>query len=61
MQKLQPALREYLLHLREDAFIKIADGYVDSGASPNETQFVETTTADAKAKQLKKKKKIPLI
>ncbi len=61
MDKLQPALREYLLKLREDAYIKINPGYVDTGASPNETQFVETTTADAKAKTLKKKKKIPLI
>ena len=61
MQKLQPALRAYLLKLREDAFIKILPGYLDSGASPNETQFVETTTTDAKAKKLKKKKKIPLL
>jgi peptidyl-prolyl cis-trans isomerase SurA len=61
MQKLQPALREYLLKLREDAFIKIYPGYVDSGASPNETSFIETTAKDEKAKQLKKKKKIPLI
>jgi peptidyl-prolyl cis-trans isomerase SurA len=57
MQKLQPALREYLKKLREDAFIDIKPGYVDSGASANQTKPVETTTKDAAAKELKKKKK----
>jgi peptidyl-prolyl cis-trans isomerase SurA len=57
MQKLQPALREYLKKLREDAFIDIKAGYVDSGASANQTKPVETTTKDANAKELKKKKK----
>jgi peptidyl-prolyl cis-trans isomerase SurA len=61
MQKLQPALRAYLLKLREDAFIKYAPGYVDSGASPNETGFIETDAKDVNAKKLKKKKKIPLF
>lgn len=57
MSKLQPALRAYLQKLREDAYIKIADGYVDTGASPNQTAPVETTAKDAGAKELKKKKK----
>ena len=57
MQKLQPALRAYLQKLREDAYIKIADGYVDTGASPNQTAPVETTAKEAGAKELKKKKK----
>ncbi|MEP6643240.1 MAG: peptidylprolyl isomerase [Acidobacteriaceae bacterium] len=57
MRKLQPALREYLKKLREEAFIDIKPGYVDSGASPNQTKPVETTTKDVTAKQLKKKKK----
>jgi peptidyl-prolyl cis-trans isomerase SurA len=61
MQKLQPALRAYLLKLREDAFIKTEPGYVDSGASPNETGFIETDAKDVNAKKLKKKKKIPLF
>jgi peptidyl-prolyl cis-trans isomerase SurA len=42
MQQLQPALRAYLTKLREDAFIDIAPGFVDSGASPNETKPVFT-------------------
>ena len=61
MQKLQPALREYLTKLREDAFIDIKDGYVDSGASPNETKPIETAAKDDKAKPLKKKKKLGLF
>ncbi len=57
MQKLQPALREYLKKLREEAFIDIKPGYVDSGASANQTKPVETTAKVAAAKELKKKKK----
>ena len=57
MQKLQPALRAYLQKLREDAYIDIKPGYVDTGASPNQTKPVETTAKDAGAKELKKKKK----
>jgi peptidyl-prolyl cis-trans isomerase SurA len=62
MEKLQPALRAYLTRLREDAFIDIKQGYVDAGASPNQTKPVVTTVADSsKSKDLKKKKKHFLI
>jgi peptidyl-prolyl cis-trans isomerase SurA len=57
-EKLQPALRDYLTKLREEAYIKVMDGYVDSGRSPNQTEPVETTVAkEVGAKNLKKKKK----
>lgn len=56
-QKLQPALRAYLKKLREEAFIDVRPGYVDSGASPNQTKPVETSVKEADAKKLKKKKK----
>lgn len=59
MDKLEPALRAYLTKLREEAYIDVKPGYVDTAASPNETKPVYTTTADnshAKTK-LKKKKK----
>jgi peptidyl-prolyl cis-trans isomerase SurA len=57
-EKLQPALRTYLTKLREEAYINYAAGYVDTGASPNQTQPVETASAkEADAKKLKKKKK----
>jgi peptidyl-prolyl cis-trans isomerase SurA len=58
MQKLQPALREYLTKLRDDADIDIVQGYVDTGASPNETRPVEVTGKDAPGKKLKKKRKL---
>jgi peptidyl-prolyl cis-trans isomerase SurA len=58
MQKLQPALRAYLTTLREDAFIDIKNGYIDSGASDKETKPVETDAKEDKAKKLKKKKKL---
>jgi len=58
MQKLQPALRAYLTKLREDAYIDIKPGYVDSGASPNQTKPVETDSSkEADAKKLNKKHK----
>lgn len=56
-EKMQPALRAYLTKLREDAYIKLAPGYVDAGASPNQTEPIETTAAkEADAKKLGKKK-----
>jgi peptidyl-prolyl cis-trans isomerase SurA len=58
MQKLQPALRVYLTTLREEAFIDYKAGYVDTGASAKQTKPVETTEKEAKAKKLKKKKKL---
>jgi peptidyl-prolyl cis-trans isomerase SurA len=61
MQKMQPALRDYLTKLREDAYIDIKPGYVDTGASPNETKPVYTTAAEENAKKLKKKKKLGLF
>jgi len=61
MEKLQPALRDYLTKLREDAFIDIKTGYEDTGASPNETKPIETAAKDANARPLKKKKKLGLF
>ena len=57
-EKLQPALREYLTKLRENAYIDIKTGFVDSGASPNQTAPIMTTAEAAGAKgKVKKKKK----
>jgi peptidyl-prolyl cis-trans isomerase SurA len=58
MQKLQPALREYLTTLREQAYIDVKPGYVDSGASAKQTKPIETTTKEVASKSLKKKKKL---
>jgi len=58
MQKLQPALRAFLSTLREEAFIDMKCGYLDSGASAKQTKPVETTAKETNAKTLKKKKKL---
>jgi len=57
MQQMQPALRDYLTKLREDAYIDIKAGYIDTGASPNETKPVYTTAEASGAKSAPKKKK----
>jgi peptidyl-prolyl cis-trans isomerase SurA len=36
--RMEPAIRAYLTTMREQAFIDIKPGYVDTGASPNETK-----------------------
>ncbi len=60
--KLQPALRDYLTKLREQAYIDIKPGFVDSGASPNQTKPVMTTAEEKGAKtKLKRKKKFVLF
>jgi peptidyl-prolyl cis-trans isomerase SurA len=57
-QKLQPALRTYLTKLREEAYIDIKGGFIDTGASANQTKPVETSTAkEADARKLKNKRK----
>jgi len=58
MQKLQPALRAYLTTLREQAFIDVKAGYIDTGASAKQTKPVETTAKEVASKSLKKKKKL---
>jgi len=55
-QKLQPALRAYLTKLREEAYIDYKPGYLDTGASPNQTKPVDTPSdKNSDAKKLKKK------
>jgi peptidyl-prolyl cis-trans isomerase SurA len=57
-QKLQPALRAFLTKLREEAYIDVKAGYLDTGASPNQTKPVETTAAkEADDKKLNRRKK----
>ncbi|HUI84010.1 MAG TPA: peptidylprolyl isomerase [Candidatus Binatia bacterium] len=57
MTKMQPALRDYLTKLREEAYIDIKPGYLDTGASPNETKPIYTTSASPSAPGKEKKKK----
>lgn len=56
-QRVDPAVREYLTKLRDDAYIDIKPGFVDTGASANQTKLVYTNVDEKKAKNLKTKKK----
>ena len=50
-EAIKPALRTYLTGLREKAYIDIAPGYVDTGASAKETKPVFTTYTAPVAKK----------
>jgi peptidyl-prolyl cis-trans isomerase SurA len=62
-EKLQPAVREYLTHLRENAYIDIKPGFIDTGASKNQTKPVVTAANDSSNddKKTKRKKKLGLF
>ena len=59
VQKLEPAARAYLTKLREEAYIEIHEGYVDTGASPNQTKpiIIAANTQGDEIKEIHKKKK----
>ncbi|HUZ05381.1 MAG TPA: peptidylprolyl isomerase [Acidobacteriaceae bacterium] len=54
-RQMEPAIRQYLTRLREEAYIDIRPGYVDSGASANETKPIYSAYAAPLSKKLKKK------
>lgn len=65
--QMEPKVREYLTRLREDAFLEIKDGYVDSGAAPGkDTRWRDvatlkpqtTTKEEVKARQKRKLLKV---
>src|SRR5215471_16703514 len=66
-QKLEPAAKAYLTKLREQAYIDIKPGYVDTGASPNQTNkpvIMAAATGNpsqGKQQQQQKKKKKFLV
>lgn len=57
MGKMEPAIREYLTKMRDESYIEIKPGYVDTGASPNERVYPIAYSAYTPP-QTKKKKKI---
>ncbi len=57
MDELQPALRAYLTHLREEAYIDIKPGFVDTGASAKQTKPVFTAYAPPVVKKKKVQQK----
>jgi peptidyl-prolyl cis-trans isomerase SurA len=52
-QRVQPALREYLTKLREEAYIDIKPGFIDSGASPNQTKLIYAADSGPQTKQVR--------
>jgi peptidyl-prolyl cis-trans isomerase SurA len=41
MTKMEPAMRDYLAKLRDEAAIQVKSPYTDSGATPNEIKFIQ--------------------
>lgn len=56
--RMEPALNDYFKKLREDAYIDVKAGYVDTGAVASQTKpvFTDDKPKSDKAKQKKKKK-----
>jgi peptidyl-prolyl cis-trans isomerase SurA len=52
--RMEPAMRAYLTEMREQAYIDIKPGYVDSGASPKETKPIYSAYTPPTAKKKKK-------
>ncbi len=67
--KVEPKIREYLTRLREQAFLEIKDGYVDSGAAPNKDTAwkdvaqlkPQTTTKEEVAAHSYKRKRLLVV
>jgi peptidyl-prolyl cis-trans isomerase SurA len=67
--RFQPQIRAYLTKLRQDAFLEIRDGYVDSGAAPGkDTRWMdpaqlkpETVTKEQVESRTRKKRLLWLI
>jgi peptidyl-prolyl cis-trans isomerase SurA len=54
MERMQPSLRVYLTRLREEAFIDIKPGYLDTGASANQTKPIYSAYTPPAPKKKKK-------
>jgi parvulin-like peptidyl-prolyl isomerase len=68
MQRMQPKVREYLTKLREDAFLEIREGFIDSGAAPGKdtawkdpAQLKPETTTKAEVAARKKRRLLWVI
>jgi len=59
-EKLRPALRDYLETLREDSYIEVKPGYVDTAAVPTSTIEEVPPTPDEADKKSKQKKSVPV-
>src|ERR1700677_5005258 len=52
--RMEPAMRDYLTQMREEAYIDIKPGYIDSGASPKEVKPVYSACTPPTTKKKKK-------
>jgi parvulin-like peptidyl-prolyl isomerase len=67
--RMEPKIREYLTRLRQNAFLEIKEGYVDSGAAPGKdtrwhdvaTLKPQTTTKEEVAARSKRRKKLLFV
>ena len=57
MQAMQPALRAYLTKLRQEAYVDIQPGFVDSGATGSESKLIQTAYAPPAPKKKVQKQK----
>lgn len=61
MQKMEPAMRDYLAQLREESYVMVKPGFTDTAAVPGGTVIQEVApTPDAATKKKGGKKKLPL-
>jgi peptidyl-prolyl cis-trans isomerase SurA len=54
MSRMEPAIRAYLTTMREEAYIDIKPGYVDTGASPKQTKPIYSAYTPPAPKKKKK-------
>ena len=54
MSRMEPAIREYLTKMREDAYVEIKPGYTDTGASPKQIKPVYSAYVPPSPKKKKK-------
>lgn len=61
-QRMDPELRKYLAQLREESYVWVKPGYVDTAALPNATVIEEVApTPDVADKKVKKKIPLPKV
>jgi len=62
MQKMEPAMRDYLAQLREESYVMVKPGYTDTAAIPGTGAIQEVSpTPDAATKKSKKKLSLPKV
>jgi peptidyl-prolyl cis-trans isomerase SurA len=60
MERMTPAMRDYLAELREESYVMVKPGYIDSAAVPGASVITEVApTPDTADKKKKDKKKVP--